>query len=127
MSHQLYIEIITAGDLISKVASKKANGCRLVQICATTLAAAWELTYSFDLDGLLTHLRLEVPFGDPRIPSVSGIYPCAFLYENEMNDLFGLKVEGMTVDFHGSFYNTSVKHAFGPKAPAAPALTRLAD
>ena len=57
---------------------------------------------------------------DPRVPSISPIYGCAFLYENEMHDLFNIKVEGMTVDFHGNLYNTTVKFAFGEtKAPAA--------
>ncbi len=61
-----------------------------------------------------------VPGDDPRVPSIGSIYGCAFLYENEMQDLFHLKVEGMAVDFHGNLYNTAVKYAFGDiKAPAA--------
>jgi ech hydrogenase subunit D len=54
------------------------------------------------------------------VPSISSIYGCAYLYENEMHDLFGIKVEGMALDFHGTLYKTKVKFAFGQvKAPAA--------
>jgi ech hydrogenase subunit D len=54
-----------------------------------------------------------VPGDNSRVPSISSIYACAFLYENEMHDLFNIKVEGMKVDFHGNLYNTAVKFAFG--------------
>ena len=80
----------------------------------------FELTYSFDFAGRLASLRVLVPSEDARVPSIHEVYGCAFLYENEMHDLFNIKVEGMAVDFHGNLYNTAVKFAFGQtKAPAA--------
>jgi len=113
------IEVIPLDTLLERVRAMKARGCRLVQICATALPGQYELTYSFDLAGRLAGLRAMAPDQDPRVPSISSIYACAFLYENEMHDLFNLNVEGMTVNFHGHLYNTAVKFAFGDtKAPA---------
>ena len=120
MKPEQTLELIPAADLLERVRALRARGRRLVQICATALPDHFELTYSFDLDGGLVSLRVSVPREDPRVPSISPVYGCAFLYENEMHDLFNLKVEGMTVDFHGNLYNTTVKYAFGErKAPAA--------
>ena len=47
-----------------------------------------ELTYSFDRDSQLANLRLQLPAAEARVPSISSIYWCAFLYENEIHDLF---------------------------------------
>ena len=113
------LEVIPVAALLETVRAVRARGSRLVQICATALPGQFELTYSFDLDGRLDSWRTLVPSDDPRVPSIASIYPCAFLYENEMHDLFNLNVQGMTVDFHGNLYNTAVKFAFGQTSPPA--------
>lgn len=121
---QEQIETITVDVLWEKVAARRQQGQRLVQISATRLPEHVELTYSFDLDLKLTHLRLLLPGQDTRLPSISTIYGCAILYENEIHDLFNVQVDGLTVDFKGNFYKTSVKFPFGGiKTPAGGATT----
>ena len=110
---QEQIELITIDALLEKVRTKKDQGCRLVQISATQLPGQIELTYSFDLNSRLTNLRLSLPAVETRLPSISSIYGCAILYENEIHDLFNVKVDGLTVDFHGNFYKTAIKFPFG--------------
>ena len=118
MSHE-QIEVITTDSLLDQVRAKHKQGCRLVQISATQLPDQVELTYSFDLNSQLTNLRLLLPAG-ARLPSISSIYLCAVLYENEIHDLFGVPVDGMSIDFKGSFYKTAVKFPFGSlKTPCA--------
>jgi len=113
-------EIIPIGALLDRVGALRRAGYRLVQISATRLPEHMELTYSFDRNGQLANLRLQVPAAEARVPSISSIYWCAFLYENEMHDLFNLQVDGMAVDFHGHLYETSVKFPFGStQAPGA--------
>ncbi len=118
-------EPVTSATLLGRVRELRRLGCRLMQICATHLPEELELTYSFDLDGKLTNLRLNVPASDARVPSISSIYWCAFLYENEMHDLFKLQVEGIVVDFKGNLYKTAVPFPFGSVKPpvAKPAPT----
>jgi len=107
-------------SLLEKVGELRKQGCRLVQIGATRLPEHVELTYSFDRESRLTNLRFQVLAAGARIPSITSIYGCAFLYENELHDLFNVQVDGMAVDFHGHLYETSVKFPFGStKAPAA--------
>ena len=121
---QEQIEIITVDTLLDKVRAKHEQGHRLVQISATRLPEQVELTYSFDLDSQLTNLRLLLPSVDTCVPSISPIYGCAILYENEIHDLFNVKVDGLTVDFHGNFYKTAIKFPFGSAvAPCASSAT----
>ena len=131
-------ETIPMEELLEKVGEMRKQGCRLVQIGATRLPEHVELTYSFDRESHLTNLRFQVPAAGARLPSITSIYWCAFLYENELHDLFNVQVDGMAVDFHGHLYETTVKFPFGstkapvvkpapamasapPPAPAAPA------
>ena len=115
---QEQIEIITVDTLLDKVRAKREQGCRLVQMSATRLPEQVELTYSFDLDSRLTNLRLLLPAVETHLPSISSIYGCAVLYENEIHDLFGVTVDGLTLDFHGNFYKTSVKFPFASNISA---------
>jgi ech hydrogenase subunit D len=132
-------ETIPCGELLEKVSGLRKAGYRLVQISATRLPACGaeaatppasagtpparhrpehvELTYSFDRDHQLANLRLQIPAAESRIPSISSIFWCAFLYENELHDLFNLQVDGMAVDFHGHLYETAVKFPFGSTKP----------
>lgn len=122
LSPERTFEPITVDTLTEKVRSLRQEGWRLVQISATRLPQDLQLTYSFDLESRLANYRLVLPAEGARIPSISSIYWCAFLYENELHDLFGLQVDGMAIDFKGNFYRTAVKYAFGaPKATTVPA------
>lgn len=111
-------EDITPTDLPQKVRSLRDAGYRLVQISATSLPEYLELYYSFDLAGTLLNLRLHIPHDDARVPSISSIYWAAFIYENELHDLFNLQVSDMVVDFQGNFYTTAVKFPFATPKPA---------
>jgi ech hydrogenase subunit D len=42
---------------------------------------------------------VKVPKDRP-VPSISGIYFCALLVENEMQDLFDVRFEGLALDFN---------------------------
>lgn len=120
MSLEQNLETISVDQLLEKVRAYQRTGHRLVQISATRLPDQMELTYSFDLDSRLANLRLSLPGTQTRLPSISKIFGCAILYENEIHDLFNVQVDGLTVDFKGNFYKTSVKFPFGStKAPCA--------
>lgn len=120
MTEEPNIEAIRVDQLCDKVRALREQGMRLVQISATLLPDDVELTYSFDLNDCLSNLRVLVPAVGGVLPSISGIFGCAVLYENEIHDLFNVRVEGMTVDFKGNLYKTSVKYPFGStKTPCA--------
>ena len=80
---------ITTSELLVKATQMSKDGYRLVQI-SCTLADEFEITYSFDKNLDLINLRVSVPKTEPVIPSITEPYLCAFTYENELHDLFGL-------------------------------------
>ena len=110
---------IAASELLAKATQMSKDGYRLVQI-SCTLAEAFEITYSFDKDLDLINLRVSVPKTDPVIPSITEPYLCAFTYENELQDLFGLAITNLKLNFKGNFYQTSVKTPFNPGASKTP-------
>jgi len=99
-------------DLLNKTLDMKNAGYRLAQACATK-AGELVLLYSFIKDEKLTTLRFTID-GSERVESISWLYPYAFLYENEMKDLFGIDIVNMNLDFNGHFYETSVAKPFNP-------------
>jgi ech hydrogenase subunit D len=113
---------VEKSDLVGAVVQLYAEGYRIVQIGCSTLETGYELNYSFDKDYQFKNLRLTVA-PDEEVPSVSVIYPNAFLYENEIHDLFGVPIKNITVDYHGTLYQTAIKAPFSvdnvklPKAP----------
>ncbi len=102
---------ISVGDVVRKVEQAKKDGNRLVQIGCTKIEDNFEILYVFDKDYKLTNYRVTVKQTD-EIPSISGVYFGAFVYENEIHDLYGIHVKGINIDFKGTFYKTVVKHPF---------------
>jgi ech hydrogenase subunit D len=105
--------------LLAKVRELREQGWRLVQIGATPLGETIELNYSFDRAGKFLNLRLSLPAAGAHVPSVSSIYWCAFIYENEKHDLFRVQVEGIAVDYKGKFYKTTVPYPFSTRGQTA--------
>ena len=110
------IETIGVGDLLTRVEQQKTAGDRLVAISCATVEGTYEITYSFeDRDHRFIHLRVVVGPGT-ELPSVTPSYWGAFVYENEIHDLYGITVTGMNIDFGGHFYTTKVPFAFAATA-----------
>src|SRR3974390_1362095 len=86
-------------------------GYRLVQICCTTLQSSYELNYSFDKGYRFKNLRITVS-PDEEIPSITAVYHNAFLYENEIHDLFGLPVKNIAIDYHGTLFRIAISKPF---------------
>lgn len=92
--------------------SLQAEGYRLVQMTGTARDDHFEVMVSYDKDYRCVNLRTRVPRDNPELPSLSGIFPAAFTYENELKDLFGFHFPGLTVDYGGGFLRTKTKLPF---------------
>ncbi len=93
---------ITLPHLHPEVWSLKHQGYRFVTMTCTDLGEAHDVLYHFDKDYELRHLRLRLPHGE-TLPSISPLFFAAVIVENEMQDLFGITVSGMAVDYKGRF------------------------
>ena len=105
------ITTIPYENLFTTVLEIKHEGYRLVQICATTIGSEYEITYSFALGYDFLSFRIIIA-EDTEITSISSIFSPAFLYENEMKDLFGIKINLITLDYKGNFYKLAKKTPF---------------
>lgn len=103
--------IIEPLHLLGKAEEFKKKGCRLVQMHCTKAGDTFEINYSFDINYEFSNIRI-ITDGKTEIPSISGIYWGAFIYENEMHDLFGIRFAGMNIDFSGNLIRTAKKNPF---------------
>ena len=107
------IKKISANDLLNETNSMKNSGYRLVAISCTNKDGI-ELTYSFDKDFDFINLRINMDY-DVEIESINHMFPYAFLYENEIKELFGANIVNMALDFKDNLYRISVKTPFNMK------------
>lgn len=104
------VKKILPNELKAEVLKLKNEGYRLVVISCTSKDGL-EISYSFDKGYEFVNLRLNVE-NDTEIESVSEYYSFAFLYENEINELFGANIKNIIFDFKGNLYITSIPTPF---------------
>jgi ech hydrogenase subunit D len=95
-------EVITIDNMIEKIASLLPRHYRFVTMTAVDVDTHFDLYYHFDLDYELTTLLLKLDKG-AKLPSISGICPPALVVENEIQDLFGIVVSGLNLDYRDHF------------------------
>ena len=102
---------VTVENLVSEVSKMYDEGYRLIQIGCGKYDDIFEINYSFDKDYRFMNLRLKITEG-VVVPSITGVYLCAFIYENEIHDLFGVSIKDIAIDFKGNLIKTSIKNPF---------------
>ncbi|QOV20417.1 NADH-quinone oxidoreductase subunit C [Blautia liquoris] len=107
------IRQISAEALLIETNHLRSEGYRLVAVSCTYKDGV-ELTYSFDKEYDFINLRINMK-DDEKIESITRIYPYAFLYENEIKELFGVKITNIVGDFHDKLYRISVDAPFKNK------------
>jgi ech hydrogenase subunit D len=96
---------VTPENLLEEVKALFQSGHRLVTATCLDQGENFEIIYHFDKDLKLTNLRMVFP-KDKEIPSITGSYLAAFLIENEMKELFNVKISGIAVDYGGKLLVT---------------------
>ena len=106
------VEMMQTAELESAVAALKQEGYRLVVVTCTPAAEyTYDITYTFDKDTAFRHIRIHEA-EEAVIPSITPVYPGAFVYENEIHDLYGFTFNNLSIDFKGTFIRTSVPYPF---------------
>ena len=103
--------IVNPESIIDESQKLKHAGYHLMQQCATRVPDAYELIYSYGKDLEVKQLKMTLP-ENQEISSITSIYPCAFIYENEMHDLFGVQIKMINIDFEGKLYRTAIETPF---------------
>lgn len=88
---------ISASRLVETVqALKEAGMVNVGAITGLDLGDRFEIIYHlYNEDGILLNLKVFIPRENPRISSITDIFPGVFFYERELIDLFGIMVEGI--------------------------------
>ena len=80
-------------ERIMENACKKTNG-RITSISSRDNGKHIEVIYTFVLDYHILNIKIEISRSNPRIPSITRIFPGAALYEKENHEMFGIVFEG---------------------------------
>ena len=96
-------ERVTKAELYDIMQKKYEDGYRLAQICSTAYEGYNEVIYSVAKEYAMENYVVELPV-DEEIKSFSDIFPAATLYENEIKELWGVNVVGMSFDYKNNFY-----------------------
>ena len=113
------VQETNAASLPQVVRGFASRGARFVTMTAFDRGNSTELLYHFEEQGELRHLRVMVEV-DMVVPSISGIYLCAFLVENEVGELFGVQIDGIAIDYRGRLYLTEDSDPAPMRRPVEP-------
>lgn len=105
------LETVDIETLYKIMLEKQRDGYRLAQICATAFEGYNEIIYSVALDYTLENYKVIVPI-ENEINTISDFFPSAMLYENEMKELFGVKIKSINPDYQDKLYRIAVKTPF---------------
>ncbi|MDO5591853.1 MAG: NADH-quinone oxidoreductase subunit C [Bacillota bacterium] len=106
------VEEIETRELLDAVTRIRHEEWRLIQICASKVAEdSYEILYTFGRAYDIRNLRLCV-HGNDRVSSITSIYEVAYLYENEIHDLYGIEIDMMNYDFNGKLFRTVIPTPF---------------
>lgn len=118
---------INTSNLIPAIQQMAGSGARFVTMTGIDHKDDFEIVYTFDTGNLqLNHIRLLIKKGE-QVPSISSIFPPAFLIENELQDCFGIKFGGLPVDAGGHLVleqHATKEPLVKPESPPEPSFTR---
>ncbi len=100
---------IELSALSEKVKARKAEGWRFVQLLAVNTDEGIDLIYSFMKDNVLENDEVKGLTNTDIVPSITDEYLEAFVFENEVHDLFDIQIKGIAIDFGGHFYKLHEK------------------
>ncbi|HBI27433.1 MAG: NADH-quinone oxidoreductase subunit C [Syntrophaceticus sp.] len=93
---------ITKDTLLSEAQKYADAKARFVASVCNDLGDKLEIFYFFNYSPGVEMDALRMVVGkNERVPSISGLYLCASLAENEMFEQYGLQVKDIAIDFGG--------------------------
>ena len=93
----------TPDTLIPELTVRREAGGRWAGITARREGGEVILLYHLGQGVALFHLGLRLPDGQ-AFPSACGVFAGAWLYENEIQDQFGVRFAALTPDFEGRLF-----------------------
>jgi len=111
MRENYELKTLAPDQITIKAHSLGNKGARLSQICSVRTKGGYDLLYSYVLGDLFKNYKVSIT-EDAEIESITAIFPNAFLYENEMSELFGIKIKYIALDYKNKLYDIATKTPF---------------
>ena len=117
--------LVDKAELVPTVEKLLAEKARLGTATCLDLGDKFEIIYHFEpreSAAPLKHIRVKIAKED-TLPSISGIYLAAALIENEIQELFNVKISGIALDFQKRFLRSKESPEatlLKPKEPKEP-------
>ena len=105
-------EVLTLENQLEKIGALLNHGYRFVTMTVVDKGEEFDIFYHFDLEYELHTCKLELKKG-VSLPSISKVCFAAVVVENEIQDLFGITVTDLVIDYEKHFI-------LAPDAPAQP-------
>ena len=110
------LEKTEVSDILKRALELKKAGFRFSQAHASYIDEKFELSYSFsNYDNYGLHTLRIVIDPETEVPSITEIIPAAVFYENEMKELYGVKISMISVDYNNRLYRIRQETPMGPK------------
>lgn len=97
--------ILDRDALIPEIQKMWAQKARFATATCLDLGDHFEVMYHFELEDSVEfarHIRVSID-KDETLPSISNIYLCASLIENEIKEHFRINISGIALDYQGRF------------------------
>lgn len=104
MAFDQSFSILDAKDVKSFAQNRKADGWRYVQTLAVNTESGIDVVYSFMKGASLENHTVKAVGKGEALDSITDSYLEAFVWENEIHDLFGVSFRDIAIDFEGTFY-----------------------
>lgn len=97
---------MAAADIHADAQRRAQEGWRYVQTLAVNKDGGVDLVYAYmDMGaGELVNLVVSDVAHNGTVVSITDVFFEAFVFENEIHDLFGISFDGLKLDFGGNFY-----------------------
>ena len=95
-------EMLTLDNQQEKIGALLLHGYRFVTMTVVDKGEEFDIFYHFDLDYKMVNYQLVLKKGEV-LPSISGICFAAVIVENEIQDLFGITVSDLAIDYEKHF------------------------
>ena len=94
------IQEIKKSEVEKNVRKMFDENYRLITMSCVDEGETFSVLYHFAKDYDMKHFRIKIGKQE-ELKSISDIYFCALLVENEIKDLFGVNVQGIVIDYNG--------------------------
>jgi len=96
---------ITKENLLSEISQMEKKNARFSVMTCVDLGDKFEISYFFAMIPSSEMFVFRLTIGEnEKLPSITGIYLCALLNENEIQEFYGVKISGLAVDYKGHLF-----------------------